>query len=120
MSAVNDTKSNSAVFLLTGIPGLEDVHLWIPIPFCLMYIISVVGNSVILFIIKIDPSLHEPMYIFLSMLSITDLGLSIAQVPSLAPPFVLPQLLAKGLKQASAPPQRHSSLLSQPSQFSVG
>ncbi|XP_044853206.1 olfactory receptor 51G2-like [Mauremys mutica] len=78
MSAVNDTKFSSAVFLLTGIPGQEDVYLWISIPFCLMYVISVVGNSVILFIIKTDPSLHEPMYIFLSMLAITDLGLSTA------------------------------------------
>ncbi|XP_053871983.1 olfactory receptor 51G2-like [Malaclemys terrapin pileata] len=78
MSAVNNTKFNSAVFLLTGIPGQEDVHLWISIPFCIVYIISIVGNSVILFIIKTDPSLHEPMYIFLSMLAITDLGLSIA------------------------------------------
>ncbi|XP_053876083.1 olfactory receptor 51G2-like [Malaclemys terrapin pileata] len=82
MSAVNDTKFNSAVFLLTGIPGKEDVHLWISIPFCLMYVISIVGNSVILFIIKTDPSLHEPMYIFLSMLAITDLGLSISTMPT--------------------------------------
>ncbi|XP_039375700.1 olfactory receptor 51G2-like [Mauremys reevesii] len=82
MSAVNDTKFNSAVFLLTGIPGLEDVHLWISIPFCLVYVISVVGNSVILFIIRTDPSLHEPMYIFLSMLAVTDLGLSIATMPT--------------------------------------
>ncbi|XP_053875601.1 olfactory receptor 51G2-like [Malaclemys terrapin pileata] len=83
MSAVNDTKFNSAVFLLTGIPGQEDVHLWISIPFSLMYIISIVGNSVILFIIKTDPSLHEPMYIFLSMLAVTDLGLSIATMPTI-------------------------------------
>ncbi|XP_039347752.1 olfactory receptor 51G2-like isoform X1 [Mauremys reevesii] len=83
MSAVNDTNFNSVVFLLTGIPGKEDVHLWVSIPFCLMYIISIVGNSVILFIIKTDPSLHEPMYIFLSMLAITDLGLSIVTIPTI-------------------------------------
>ncbi|XP_039347759.1 olfactory receptor 51G2-like isoform X2 [Mauremys reevesii] len=74
---------SSHPFLLTGIPGKEDVHLWVSIPFCLMYIISIVGNSVILFIIKTDPSLHEPMYIFLSMLAITDLGLSIVTIPTI-------------------------------------
>ncbi|XP_067393037.1 olfactory receptor 51G2-like [Emydura macquarii macquarii] len=82
MSAVNDTKLPPAVFLLTGIPGLEDVHVWISIPFCLMYVTSILGNSFILFIIKADPSLHEPMYIFLSMLAITDLGLSISTMPT--------------------------------------
>ncbi|XP_067414348.1 olfactory receptor 51G2-like [Emydura macquarii macquarii] len=83
MSAVNDTKFQRAVFLLTGIPGLEDVHVWISIPFCLMYVISIFGNSVILFIIKTDPILHEPMYIFLSMLAITDIGLSISTMPTI-------------------------------------
>ncbi|KAM7179485.1 olfactory receptor 51G2-like [Macrochelys suwanniensis] len=85
MSAVNDTKFQSAVFLLTGIPGQEDIHLWISVlfSFILMYVISIVGNSVILFIIKTDPSLHEPMYIFLSMLAITDLGLSISTIPTI-------------------------------------
>ncbi|XP_034616628.1 olfactory receptor 51G2-like [Trachemys scripta elegans] len=82
MSAVNDTEFSSAVFLLTGIPGQEDVHLWISIPFCLVYIISIVGNSVILFIIKTDLSLHVPMYIFLSMLAITDLAFSISTMPT--------------------------------------
>ncbi|KAM7179421.1 olfactory receptor 51G2-like [Macrochelys suwanniensis] len=83
MSAVNDTKFNSPVFLLTGLPGQEDVHLWIAIPFCLVYVISIVGNSLILFIIKTDPTLHEPMYIFLSMLAITDLGMSITTIPTI-------------------------------------
>uniref|UniRef100_A0A8C3S3G6 Olfactory receptor n=1 Tax=Chelydra serpentina TaxID=8475 RepID=A0A8C3S3G6_CHESE len=82
MSSVNDTKFNSVVFLLTGIPGQEDIHFWISIPFCLMYVISIVGNSIILFIIKTDPTLHEPMYIFLSMLAVTDLGLSISTIPT--------------------------------------
>ncbi|XP_044880191.1 olfactory receptor 51G2-like [Mauremys mutica] len=83
MSAVNDTKFKFAVFLLTGIPGQEDVYIWISIPFCIMYVISIVGNSAILFIIKIDPSLHEPMYIFLSMLAVTDLALSISTIPTI-------------------------------------
>ncbi|XP_065265553.1 olfactory receptor 51G2-like [Emys orbicularis] len=89
MSAVNDTKFNSAVFLLTGIPGQENVHLWISIPFCLIYVTSIVGNSVVLFIIKTDSKLHEPrkqkgsMYIFLSMLTITDLGILISTMPTI-------------------------------------
>ncbi|XP_065279118.1 olfactory receptor 51G2-like [Emys orbicularis] len=83
MSAVNDTKLKYAMFLLTGIPGQEDVHLWISIPFCFIYFFSILGNSTILFIIKTDPSLHEPMYIFLSMLAVTDLGLSISTIPTI-------------------------------------
>ncbi|XP_044855053.1 olfactory receptor 51G2-like [Mauremys mutica] len=89
MSAVNDTKFTPTVFLLTGIPGKEDVHLWISIPFCFMYLISIIGNSVILFIIKTDPSLHEPMYIFLSMLAVTDLGLLIATIPTILGIYLL-------------------------------
>ncbi|KAM7179473.1 olfactory receptor 51G2-like [Macrochelys suwanniensis] len=89
MSLVNETKFSSAVFLLTGIPGQEDVHLWISIPFCIMYIISILGNSVIMIIIKTDPRLHEPMYIFLSMLAITDLGLSISTMLTTLDIFLL-------------------------------
>ncbi|XP_024068523.1 olfactory receptor 51G2-like [Terrapene carolina triunguis] len=88
MSAVNDTKYNYEVFLLTGIPGKGDVHLWISITFCLTYAISIVGNSLILFIIKTDLSLHEPMYIFLSMLAVTDLGLLIASIPTILGVFL--------------------------------
>ncbi|XP_044852055.1 olfactory receptor 51G2-like [Mauremys mutica] len=88
MSAANDTKFRSVVFLLTGIPGQEYLHLWISVPFCFIYVISILGNSVILFIIKTDPSLHEPMYIFLSMLAITDLGLSITTIPTIVGIFL--------------------------------
>ncbi|XP_074836147.1 olfactory receptor 51G2-like [Carettochelys insculpta] len=88
MSSANDTKFNSAVFHLIGIPGHEDVHLWIALIFCLMYVISIVGNSVILLIIKTDPSLHEPMYIFLSMLAVTDIGMSLATMPTILGTFL--------------------------------
>nr|XP_006113210.1 olfactory receptor 51G2-like [Pelodiscus sinensis] len=83
MSALNDTALSYAVFLLSRIPGQEDVYLWIAILFCFIYVISIVGNSVILFIIKTDPSLHEPMYIFLSMLAFTDVGFLITTMPTI-------------------------------------
>ncbi|XP_025045163.2 olfactory receptor 51G2-like [Pelodiscus sinensis] len=89
MAASNDTKFKPAVFLLTGIPGHEDIHLWISIPFCLIYAVSMMGNAVILYIIKTDLSLHEPMYIFLSMLAITDLGLSIVTAPTILGIFLV-------------------------------
>ncbi|XP_074835705.1 olfactory receptor 51G2-like [Carettochelys insculpta] len=88
MSFVNDTKFNSVVFFLTGIPGLKDIYLWISVSFCVMYAISIVGNSVILFTVKTDPSLHEPMYIFLSMLAISDIGLSMATMPTILSIFL--------------------------------
>ncbi|XP_044857899.1 olfactory receptor 51G2-like [Mauremys mutica] len=83
MSAANDTKFKSVIFLLTRLPSHDDAHLRISIPFCFMYVISIVGNSIILFIVKTDPSLHEPMYIFLSMLAVTDLGILITTLPTI-------------------------------------
>ncbi|XP_074840479.1 olfactory receptor 51G2-like [Carettochelys insculpta] len=83
MSFLNDTKFQFAVFLFTGIPGQEDGQFWISILFCFVYVIAIIGNSVILFIIKTDQSLHEPMYILLSMLAITDLGLLLSTMPTI-------------------------------------
>ncbi|XP_046493938.1 olfactory receptor 51F2-like [Equus quagga] len=78
MSTVQNTTSSSIIFLLTGVPGLEAFHTWISIPFCCLYVTALSGNSLILFAIVTQPSLHEPMYYLLSMLSTTDLGLSIS------------------------------------------
>ncbi|XP_004863534.1 olfactory receptor 51Q1 [Heterocephalus glaber] len=69
-------------FILTGIPGFEDHHIWISIPFCCFYIISVLGNSTILTVIHMEPSLHQPMFLFLSMLALTDLGLTLTTLPT--------------------------------------
>ncbi|XP_075779838.1 olfactory receptor 52R1-like [Pelodiscus sinensis] len=84
MSDLNTTYfTNPSTFILLGIPGLESAHVWISIPFCTMYIITILGNFAILFIVKMEPSLHEPMYYFLCMLAITDLVLSTSTLPTI-------------------------------------
>uniref|UniRef100_A0A8D0GQ84 Olfactory receptor n=1 Tax=Sphenodon punctatus TaxID=8508 RepID=A0A8D0GQ84_SPHPU len=77
----NDTTANPVAFTLIGIPGMEECHIWISIPFCLMYVVALIGNSILLFLITKDQSLHEPMYIFLAMLAVADLMLSTTTVP---------------------------------------
>ncbi|XP_009669143.2 olfactory receptor 51G2 [Struthio camelus] len=73
---------NPSIFLLTGIPGMEGGNMWVAIPFCSMYVISILGNSTVLFIIKADHSLHKPMYLFLSMLAAADLGVCLSTLPT--------------------------------------
>ncbi|XP_037695824.1 olfactory receptor 52N5-like [Choloepus didactylus] len=60
-------------FILNGIPGLESAHIWISLPFCAMYITSLVGNLGLVYLIHYEESLHRPMYFFLAMLSLIDL-----------------------------------------------
>ncbi|XP_065274602.1 olfactory receptor 52R1-like [Emys orbicularis] len=84
MSDSNSTKfTNPTTFILLGIPGLEAAHVWISIPFCTMYIIAILGNFTILFIVKREPTLHGPMYYFLCMLAVTDLVMSTSILPKM-------------------------------------
>ncbi|XP_074834349.1 olfactory receptor 52K2-like [Carettochelys insculpta] len=83
MSSSNWTFSHPSTFSLVGIPGLEDAHVWISIPFCSIYILSLVGNGLLLAVIKTEPTLHEPMYLFLAMLAFADLIVATTTVPKI-------------------------------------
>uniref|UniRef100_A0A8C5VPN0 G-protein coupled receptors family 1 profile domain-containing protein n=1 Tax=Microcebus murinus TaxID=30608 RepID=A0A8C5VPN0_MICMU len=74
---------NPSSFTLVGIPGLEKFHMWIGIPFCGIYVVGILGNSTLLYLIAVEHSLHEPMFFFLCMLATTDVILSTATVPKL-------------------------------------
>ncbi|XP_064145326.1 olfactory receptor 51J1-like [Loxodonta africana] len=84
----NVKNSNSSMrflpttFILLGIPGLEAEHIWISIPFCLMYIIIFLGNGTILHVIRTDTALHQPMYVFLALLALAEVGVSASTLPT--------------------------------------
>ncbi|XP_007957336.1 olfactory receptor 51A7-like [Orycteropus afer afer] len=83
MSVFNTSEVDISTFFLIGIPGMEHSHIWFSIPICLSYFFAILGNYTILFFIKTEASLHDPMYYFLSMLAFSDLGLSISSLPTM-------------------------------------
>ncbi|XP_072715955.1 olfactory receptor 52K2-like [Ciconia boyciana] len=89
MSTANRSNTNSSSFLLMGIPGLEALHMWFSIPFCFTYIMTLLGNSMVLLAVRLNKSLHEPMYYFISMLAVIDLIFSTAVVPKMLGVFWL-------------------------------
>ncbi|XP_067399258.1 olfactory receptor 52P1-like [Emydura macquarii macquarii] len=81
MSAFNLTSSSPPTFILNGIPGMEAAHIWISIPLSTFYIISLLGNFTVLFVVSKEQTLHKPMFLLLCMLALTDIGMSTCVVP---------------------------------------
>ncbi|KAF4008797.1 hypothetical protein G4228_020603 [Cervus hanglu yarkandensis] len=81
MTGCNASQGHPPFFLLQGIPGMEDKHKWISIPFSSMYFVTILGNCTILFTISTERSLHKPMFLLLGMLALTDLGMSTTTIP---------------------------------------
>ncbi|XP_075787743.1 olfactory receptor 52N4-like [Pelodiscus sinensis] len=81
MAAFNLTSSDMSTFILTGIPGLEHAHVWISLPFATCYIIGLLGNFSIVFIVGKEQTLHQPVYLLVCMLALTDIGMSTSIVP---------------------------------------
>ncbi|XP_006262497.2 olfactory receptor 52K1 [Alligator mississippiensis] len=78
----NVTGNTTTVFLV-GILGLEAAHIWITVPLCFIYMVTVVTNCTNMYVIWIKASLHEPMHLFLCMLALTDLVGSTSVLPKM-------------------------------------
>lgn len=81
MCSANQTPSFPTTFILQGIPGLEAAHVWLSVPVCTIYVVTVAGNGILLLAISTDPALHKPMCYFLCMLAAIDLTATTTTLP---------------------------------------
>ncbi|XP_005087068.1 olfactory receptor 1509 [Mesocricetus auratus] len=81
MGALNQTRVTEFVFL-----GLTDnwvLEILFFIPFTVTYVLTLLGNVIIVVTIVFSPRLHTPMYFFLSNLSFIDICHSSVTVPKM-------------------------------------
>ncbi|XP_071972464.1 olfactory receptor 2K2-like [Engystomops pustulosus] len=79
METSNQTLPNMYYLLgLSTVPHLQVIGF---IMFVVMYILTLAGNSLLLVTVRISPTLHTPMYFFLSNLSFIDICFSSTIVP---------------------------------------
>ncbi|XP_036603662.1 putative olfactory receptor 52P1 [Trichosurus vulpecula] len=79
----NTTEGSFSAFFLVGIPGLEAFHCWLSIPVFLLYTLTLLGNTLIILTVKLEPSLHQPMFYFLCMLGLNDVAIASSTAPKM-------------------------------------
>ncbi|XP_032724921.1 olfactory receptor 10G9 [Lontra canadensis] len=77
-------------FFLMGLPHAPAMDIPILGIFLVIYVLTVVGNLLILLVIKVDSHLHTPMYFFLTNLSFIDMWFSTVTVPKMLMTLVSP------------------------------
>ncbi|MBZ3885979.1 Olfactory receptor 5W2 [Sciurus carolinensis] len=75
--------SSLSEFVFLGITSNTDLRVTLFIMFLLIYLINLLANLGMIFLIRVDPQLHTPMYFFLSHLSFCDLCYSTAVGPKM-------------------------------------
>ncbi|XP_006195512.2 olfactory receptor 51I1 [Camelus ferus] len=87
MLILNVTPFQPVTLQLTGIPGMQAGQAWVALVFCILYLISIIGNLTILALVIKESALRQPMYYFLSVLSLNDLGVSFSTLPTVLATF---------------------------------
>ncbi|XP_040830409.1 olfactory receptor 2A12-like [Ochotona curzoniae] len=75
--------SSLTEFILLGFSNNKKINVILFGIFLFLYLITLLGNGFILTLIRTDSRLHTPMYFFLSVLSILDIGYVTTTVPQM-------------------------------------
>uniref|UniRef100_A0A8C6R4N6 Olfactory receptor n=1 Tax=Nannospalax galili TaxID=1026970 RepID=A0A8C6R4N6_NANGA len=78
-----ENKSSVSEFILLGLPIRPEQQGIFFTLFLAMYLTTVLGNLLIILLIRLDSRLHTPMYFFLSHLAFTDICFSSVTVPKM-------------------------------------
>ncbi|XP_012373247.2 olfactory receptor 7G2-like [Octodon degus] len=76
-------QTDVANFFLLGMTDDPALHLLIFSLFLSLYLVTILGNLLIILAISSDSHLHTPMYFFLSNLSLTDICMSTTTIPKM-------------------------------------
>ncbi|XP_022357445.1 olfactory receptor 1L8-like [Enhydra lutris kenyoni] len=87
MARVNKTSSVSE-FILLGLSSRPEDQTSLFILFLTIYLVTIIGNLLIILAIHSDPQLQTPMYFFLSFLSFTDICFTTTVVPRMLVNFL--------------------------------
>ncbi|XP_054436666.1 olfactory receptor 688-like [Pteronotus mesoamericanus] len=80
-SITNSSRLHGSKFILMGLPGIHEWQHWLSLPLALIYLLALGANLLIVITIHHELNLHQPMYQFLSMLAIVDIGLATTIMP---------------------------------------
>ncbi|XP_040111669.1 olfactory receptor 10G9-like [Oryx dammah] len=78
-------------FILTGLPHAPKLDTFLFGIFLVIYVLTLVGNLLILLVIIVNPHLHTPMYYFLTNLSFIDMWFSTVTTPKMLMTLVSPE-----------------------------
>ncbi|EHA98678.1 Putative olfactory receptor 56B2 [Heterocephalus glaber] len=79
----NNSKFQVSEFILMGFPGIHSWQHWLSLPLALLYLLALGANILIMITIKQEASLHQPMYQFLGILAVVDVGLATTIMPKI-------------------------------------
>ncbi|XP_057346091.1 olfactory receptor 7G3-like [Manis pentadactyla] len=79
----SENKTGVSEFLLLGLSDDPELQPLLFGLFLSMYLVTVLGNLLIILTVGSDPHLHTPMYFFLSILSLNDVCFSTTTVPKM-------------------------------------
>ncbi|XP_029922323.1 olfactory receptor 52K2-like [Myripristis murdjan] len=88
LEASPDRNSSHSSFVFLGFPALQAHHRLLSLPLSVSYASVLLGNSLLICIIRRVESLHSPMYILISALCVADIVVATVIVPNMLLSFL--------------------------------
>ena len=83
-----ENQTGMSEFILLGLSSLWETQVSLFVLFLAMYLVTVLGNFLIILLIRLDSRLNTPMYFFLSVLSFVDVCYTNSTVPQMLVHFL--------------------------------
>ncbi|MBN3290632.1 O52N2 protein, partial [Polypterus senegalus] len=78
-----NTSLSTPDFFLNGFIGLEVYFLWLSIAYIVIFSFACAVNITLICVVKLEQNLHTPMYIFLCVLAVIDIGGCVSTIPKI-------------------------------------